>query len=211
MGRAKGAKEGSLLASPARSYAALARPRLTRRLPNCGLRIHSATPQPLPAARPSPPGLNSADFLFFLSFCFVLFRFLPVGILCQEDSALSLSSCRSPLSAPLTSRRLVRAPALPGPCRVLPHAPVTSPGNNARERRGPKPAQVRTPRQPGLNARPLAAGLGGAVPGAYAAPQNSRTAPGRGSWRRRRGGSEARLPPSSAQHASGRGREHAAL
>lgn len=156
MGRAKGAKEGSLPASPARSYAALGRPRLTRRFPNCGLRIHSATPQPFPAARPSPPGLNSADFLFFLSFCFVLFRFLPVGILCQEDSALSLSSCRSPLcSADLPASP--SCPRPPWPCRVLPHAPVTSPGNNARERRGPKPAQVRTPGQPGLNARPLEA------------------------------------------------------
>ena len=89
--------------SLARGHAALARQQQKKRLLGCGLRIRSATLGPPHSASltppPPPPRVDQADFLscaFFLSSSsssfFFLFRFLPAkpGILCQEDSALSL-------------------------------------------------------------------------------------------------------------------------
>lgn len=115
MGRAKGAKEGSLPASPARGCATLARPPWARRFPGCGLRIHSATPAP-PRRAPLTRRRNPAG--FFISFCFVS---VPAGRspLPGRQRPLSPPAAPAPglrpFSAPLTSPRLVLAPALPGP------------------------------------------------------------------------------------------------
>lgn len=110
-------------------------------------------PLPLPAARPSPPGLGWADFLFlsFLSF-FVLFRFLPARHpLPGRQRPLSPPTVPAaglhPLPASLTSPRLLLAPALLGPVPsfLTPlrlSAPRTTQGNNPREWRAPKPSQV---------------------------------------------------------------------
>lgn len=93
-----------------------------------------------PPARPSPPGLSRQIFFSFL------FQFLPTspGILCQEDSALSLLRPRpprlDPLPAPLTSARLLFAPALLSPVPSFTAPRIIASGNNPRQRRGPRPA-----------------------------------------------------------------------
>lgn len=97
-----------------------------------------------------------------------------------------------PLPAPLTAPRLLRAPAPLSPVPsfvtpLTPPVPVTSAGNDPRQLRGPRPAHVQAWGWPGGNTRPLAAGLGGAVPGVDAAPECCGLAPGRGSRLRRLG------------------------
>lgn len=105
MRRAKGAKEASLPASPARSYAALARPRLTMRFPSCGLRIQFSHPIASPSSPRAPHPGGSTRQIFFSFSLFVLVRFLLLGILCQEDSALSLLPPRPPRAGALSLLR----------------------------------------------------------------------------------------------------------
>lgn len=112
----------------------------------CGLRVRSATLAPCRRA-PLTPAAQPGR--FSLSFCFVSFRFLSVRILCQEDSALSPPDAPAaglrPLPAAADLSELRSCPRPPRPCPLLPHAPVTAPGNDPREPQGPKLAQVRTP------------------------------------------------------------------
>lgn len=182
MGRDKGAKAGSLPARPTglrgagQAAAGQALPGLWAEDPRAIL----APSRRAPLTRAALPGRFS---LLFVLFCFSSSRSesLARGTAPSLLQTVLPRACVSPPgSADLSEPR--SRPRPPPPCPLLPRAPITAPGNRPRRRRGPKPAQVRTP-GPGRPGRgPLAAGLGGAVPGADAAPESPRAAPRRDSW-----------------------------
>lgn len=195
MGRAKGAKGAPSPRVPLGASGS-GRAAAGQAVPGLGAENRCATRAP-PRRAPLTPPLSWAEVLVFL------FRFLPAGpgILCQEDSALSvLGRARrgpAPLPAPLTSPRLLPAPAVPGPVlsfltprRLL--APVT-PRGSSRESGGVRSLLSPEPLgRPGRNAQPLAARLGGAVPAQTRRPR-ALGGPRAGFVARAAGPGEARL------------------
>ena len=201
MGKAKRTQEGSLSCVSRWGLLGVGKATAGQAVPGWWAEnMRSATltpPRRAPLTPATQPGRFS--FLFFVS----VPACQPGDPLPGRQRPLSPAAAPAaglhPIPAPLTFPRLLLAPALlsPVPSYFTPlrlSVPTIAAGNNPRQPRDPRPAHVRAWGWPGGNTRPLAAGLGGAVPGVDAAPECSRVASGRGSWRGRLDAREAWLP-----------------
>lgn len=141
-------------------------------------------PRSRPARVTPPPGFSRQIFFFFF-FCFSSCRPAPGSFARKTAPSLSCGRARRRPAPPPRSADL-RAPAFcprpPQPCPLSP-APSLSPCASRSQPPTPKEQPETAARSPacarrGRAARPPAAGLGGAVPDADAAPPSSRVAPG---------------------------------